>query len=217
MTPFLPSDVIICSYPKSGTTWLQYILFLLMWPAPLRGRLSTLVPSVDHDRPFSTIGLYKTHHHASTYPGTRIIYALRSPLDVCVSQYYHLVRLNGGVTDKHVAEFCTGTAGRFGGWKEHVQDALATPGLLVVRYEDLIDDPADQIDRLAEHLKIPLSMTRLTEIVKLTSFEAMKQDGDRLAPVSGKRFFRTGKAGSHVYELTQQQRWQILDYAGDLA
>mmetsp|Transcript_30048 Transcript_30048/g.72160 ORF Transcript_30048/g.72160 Transcript_30048/m.72160 type:complete len:386 (-) Transcript_30048:145-1302(-) len=113
-----PTDVFICSYPKSGTTWVQNIVrHLLRREDEL---LSAAVPWLEatgcHLDNFveqqnalneSTIRAYKTHaprelfHPGSRAPGAgqavcKVIYVARNPKDTAVSLWHHARGGGGG-------------------------------------------------------------------------------------------------------------------------
>ena len=116
--PLRNGDVFICSYPKSGTTWLQHIVHTLVTNgnSPL-DHISRASPFLEADRSWcersagqlapwiqsdhSMIGprLFNTHMLWRLLPklgmrglgnGARYIYASRRGRDACVSFFHHL-------------------------------------------------------------------------------------------------------------------------------
>jgi hypothetical protein len=85
-------------------------------------------------------------------------------------------------------------------WGEHVQGwtSLKRRPLLVLRYEDLLADPAQGVRRIGEFLDRPLAPDQVAEIVAATSFDQLK--GQEKAhgfneSVRPDGFFRAGTAG----------------------
>ena len=136
-----------------------------------------------------------------------VIYIVRDPRDVALS-YAHHYKMTLGLA---VVALCTSSAFNIKqealgltellmSWGEHVQGwtSLKACPLLVLRYEDLLADPATAVRQIATFLNKPLSADRVAEIVSATSFdqlqgqekahgfnEAVRRDG----------FFRAGTAG----------------------
>ena len=85
------------------------------------------------------------------------------------------------------------------------------PNVLLVHYQKLKDDLADQIDRLARFLSIDPASLRMDAIVEHCSFEHMSGRADKMAPFGGahmtdsKAFFDKGPKRDYRTELTSEQ------------
>jgi hypothetical protein len=68
---------------------------------------------------------------------------------------------------------------RIGSWADHVNSWLSTrqgsDGFLLVRYEDLQQDPARELSRAAHFLGIEATPQRLARAVELSSAEHMRE------------------------------------------
>jgi aryl sulfotransferase len=101
--PFRPGDIVICTTPKSGTTWMQMICALLIFQSPeLPAPLPEMSPWLDYgfarDETFAELAaqehrrFIKTHVPLNDIPADpRVTYVVvgRHPLDTAVSQHYH--------------------------------------------------------------------------------------------------------------------------------
>nr|XP_056719794.1 sulfotransferase 1C2-like [Euleptes europaea] len=197
-----PDDLLICTYPKAGTTWIQEIVDMLQHGgnpqrcarAPTHKRM----PFIDMILPKSMIsGLeiaeempsprtIKTHLSVQLLPPSfweqncKIIYVARNAKDNAVS-FYHFHRMNQmlpepGNWDQFLEDFLVGKLIR-GSWFDHVLgwwEAKDRHPILYLFYEDIKEDPAREIQKVAQFLGIELTEAVLKRIVQHTAFESMK-------------------------------------------
>ncbi len=130
---------------------------------------------------------------------------LRNPMDVCVSYYYALGQNEG--LEAFVEKFVKEETGSYGGWKAHTEDGKKAKNTLIVRYEDLIQDPQREVDRVAAFLSISPQ-----DIGEKITFSAMSKQAKRLAPLNPTKFFRKGRVGSYKEELTEAQIEKLRAY-----
>ena len=146
-----------------------------------------------------------------------VIYLIRNPLDVAVSFAHHAAvpfeTAVGWMNDPDCsmaadpAEIGTQLRQRLLTWSGHVnswtQD-LDAP-VLVVRYEDLLQDTFAAFSAVVRFLQLDLDPSRVSRAVTASAFETLSQQ-ERLSgfvermPVSG-TFFRRGIAGAWRDEL----------------
>lgn len=157
----------------------------------------------------------KTHNIAARFDSGRFpdpdstaaaIYVVRDPRDVALSYAYHYKMALGMA----VMALCTSSAHNIKqetlgmtellmSWGEHVQGWTSLKGypLLVLRYEDLLAEPAGGVRAVAQFLTRPLSAEQVEAIVAATAFDQLKgQEKERgfNESVRAEGFFRSGRA-----------------------
>mmetsp|Transcript_19021 Transcript_19021/g.73237 ORF Transcript_19021/g.73237 Transcript_19021/m.73237 type:complete len:310 (+) Transcript_19021:30-959(+) len=189
-------DIWIATYPKSGTTWCQYVAFLLAGNEP-NPNFAMLVPWLEvgtlFRMPFEKLPhpqegklrLFKSHWWADMHmlPNgqAKFIYIMRNGLDVAVSFYHHTyaLRLYGyeGTLDHFFELFMEGDVDN-GSWWDHClgwwERSKAADDVLFLHYEDIKADPASQFRRIADFMGVQASDDRIQEVVSLTTVQAMK-------------------------------------------
>lgn len=216
--PVRPDDILLASYPKSGNTWTRFLIANLVFPDQEIGFGNLHKFVLDHQvtvkRDFDRAPrprIIKTH--GSFDPRyRRVLYVVRDPRDVALSQYHYLRKLrridDAFPMEEFVERFLTGELKRFpGSWGENVGSWLATrarhPGFLLLRYEDLLADAARELARVAEFAGLPATPERIARAVERSSADNMreseKQQGQRSSLIKGSRsdiaFVRAAKSG----------------------
>uniref|UniRef100_A0AAY4DC29 Sulfotransferase n=1 Tax=Denticeps clupeoides TaxID=299321 RepID=A0AAY4DC29_9TELE len=131
-----PDDIVIVTYPKSGTTWVCYILDLLYFGCSQERDASLYL----HERvPFLELAI-----PVLTLP--QVVYVGRNPKDNAVS-YFHFDRMNSlqpepGDWNSFFHRFLDGNM-VFGSWYDHVsgwwEKKQSYSNLLYLFYEDLVE------------------------------------------------------------------------------
>jgi sulfotransferase family protein len=203
-----PDDVFLVSYPKSGNTWSRFLVANLTHPEHPAdfATLHKLVPDPfgSYKRVFDRMPrprVIKSHEcFDPQYP--RVIYIVRDPRDVAVSQY-HFHRKCRLIEDScpmetYLPRFLAGEVCRHGSWGENVASWLATrrPGhrFLLLRYEDMVADTATELARIASFLGIAATPQLILQAVERSSADRMRN---------------LEKAQSHLSTLTKDGRQDL--------
>ena len=163
-------DIFVATYPKCGTTWVQYIVWLLVRQRPIMGdeKLTTLFPHLeevgaDAVAALPSTRLIKTHlpfSMAPYSPAAKYILVVRNPFDCAVSFYHHTrgfprhYRFADGDFKTFIECFIAGEVD-FGDYFDHLVpwvEAATRDNVLLVRYESLRADAASGIRQIANFL-----------------------------------------------------------------
>lgn len=225
-----PSDVFVVTYPRSGTTWTQMIVYQLLTDGRLDFPHITQV-SPWFERSVSITGrnleevpaprILKSHLDYRQIPkgDARYIYVMRNGADVATS-YYHFYCTHLGFTQDFDAFFKLFLAGRlqFGAWFTHVAGWHAhrnDPNVLFITYEAMRDDLAAVIRQMITFLELEISESRLADILPRCSFAFMKAHENKFDHISGMiwekgyqqhAFIRKGEVGRGHTALNASQK-----------
>jgi len=231
------SDVFISSYPRSGTTLTQWILYLLTHdPQPDPAHLTKVSPwferslaigelrASDLER-FPSPRIFKSHLPREWLPdGARYIYVERDGLDVLLS-YFHFYRaylgFEGSLDDFH-RRFIEGRL-QYGSWFDHVagwRGRASDPDVLIVRYENLLSHRKESIQAIVEFLGWDCDERCIDRAVIESSFDAMKKRESVFdhatallleRGVSPESFLRAGESGRGAEAVTHTQAREIRE------
>ncbi|KAL8223003.1 hypothetical protein R6Q57_020402 [Mikania cordata] len=183
-----PSDIFLCSLPKSGTTWLKALAFAIISRKKFDESTSPLLTALPHDcilfqekdlekieenHKNSCFPPINTHIHYHSLPESilsskcKIVYIYRNMKDVIVS-YYHFIRqivklqIEDSSFEEAFDEFYKGIS-TYGPFWDHIlgywKASLEKPELFFfMKYEDMKKNPTTNVKKLAKFIGHPFSM-----------------------------------------------------------
>lgn len=223
----LPDDIFLVSFPKSGNTWTRFLLANLKYPdqPATFANFHRLIPDPDRTskRDFETMRrprIIKSHEcFDPRYP--RVIYIVRDPRDVVVSQYHYHRKLkkigDDSPIELFVTRFLAGQTCPHGSWAENVTTWLATrendPRFLLLRYEDMVADTCREMTKIADFLGLSASAQQIATAVERSSVSRMRKleqaETDQCSLTQGSRkdisFVRSASAGGWSKDLPAAQ------------
>jgi hypothetical protein len=236
--PVFPDDTFIVSYPKSGNTWTRFLIANLVYPekSPDFRNINYLLPDPEalSKRRLAALQrprIIKTHQYF--HPAYRkIIFVVRDPRDVAVSLYYFHLKMRdyreGHAMAQHVKGFVSNVNPLYGTWGENVASWLATRGndtnFLLLRYEDMLESPARELQRIADFLHIEKTPAQLAAAVERSSADNMRKL-ERLQALDWSStkdtrqdipFVRSAKSGDWRTELPESCVFEIERAWGDI-
>jgi len=192
-----PDDVIIAGVPKSGTTWMQQILHQIRTKGDESFReIYEMVPYLDYnDISFFDINadhvanprVFKSHALYENMPKldgkTRFVVIVRDPYDMQLSLVKFLWRYIGTDQDVNPAEYdkliASWPVGDFASFIKSWWPHRNEPNVLFILYEDLKDDLASYIRKVADFIGVTLDEAAFSKILRFCSFEYMSQHREK--------------------------------------
>jgi hypothetical protein len=122
-------------------------------------------------------------HEAFDARFKNVIYIVRDPRDVALSEYHFEVKRKhveeGAPIDQYVSRFVAGESGPYGSWAENVASWVATrqnsPRFLLLRYEDMLANPTRELAKVATFLGFDPEPGRLAQAVDRSSADRMRK------------------------------------------
>jgi len=227
---FRPTDVFVGSYPRSGSTWLRFMLLeILAGQTSGFAKTNEMLPDVGKHKAGASVlpgsgRLIKTHEpFRAEY--AKAIYLVRDPRDVALSEFAYQKAL--GLTeddfDVYVERILRGGVNPFGSWIDHAASWMdaADAGraeILHVNFEQLKQKPQEQLGRIVNFLHVPEVNGRIPAAIENNSLARMKEKekaNPQRASAKG-RFIRSGSVGSWRSTFTDRQAQLVQQYAGTL-
>ncbi len=227
---FVPrsDDIFVVTYPRSGTTWMQMILYQLTTDGEMNfGHITQVCPWLERALSRGTDvdalpspRVFKSHLPYGRIPKgpCKYIYVVRDGKDVAVS-YYHFQKTHmgfQGTFEEFFEQFLAGEV-HYGSWYRHVRGwwrHRADANVLLLHYEDLVADLEGCLRRMAVFIGREIAPERFPGILERCSFAFMKEHEDLFDPLTAMLYehrlernshLRQGRAGGWEAELSPAQ------------
>lgn len=189
----LKTDTFLVSYPKSGNTWLRFLLAQVMAKQQLDFyTIEKIIPDIYENSDHRLLKIknprvLKSHEtYCSDYP--RVIYIVRDPRDVAISYYYWQKKV--GMLAKYGADFSLRDYLKHGflesekmgiiSWAKHVDSWVShvdTLGehLLIIRYEDIEKEPSNVLRQVIDFVDLKVDNVTINNAVNWSQADEMRQ------------------------------------------
>jgi len=219
-------DVYLCSYPRSGNTWLRYLIAFYREPCVEWNldRLQHIVPDIHYTEKISPIipipRVIKSHFlYDSNY--SKVIYLVRDGRDVCVSYYDVQTRIHGykGTFDDFIIDLCTERIWP-SSWQKHVEswlDMRSERSILLIKYEDLFSRVEDVLLEVIQFVGLDWCRSRAQLAAQKASLEKIWGDHIKMGPHKhlGFKGGVAGRPGTRKKLFSRETEDIFLQYTRD--
>jgi len=185
-----PDDVFLTSYPRSGNTWSRFLVGNLVYQKEAVTFLNVerLVPDMykHSDRTLRNLPRPRIlkSHECFDPRYRRVIYIVRDPRDVAVSNYHWEMKQRSMGEAYPIEKFIPRWVepiywARLGSWGEHVTSWLSTrqgkDNFLLLRYEDLLENPPRELAKVCKLFAFEPAPERLARAAELSAADRMRK------------------------------------------
>lgn len=215
-------DTFVIGYPKSGTTYVEEIAWLINNNLDFQGAkdimhwIRVTFVDVGYTQAFldeiPSTRTFKSHLPLKYLPenvekDSKVVYVMRNPKDLMVSMYYFAKSLKESKftgTFEEMVEMILNGQYMYGYWWDHVDGYVNVPNVHIVEYETLLEKPVETVRLLAKFLDKEFTDDQIRQLLAFTSLKNMKESGNLnlefLVDVNwfekDMNFFRKGQVGN---------------------
>jgi hypothetical protein len=227
------NDVMVASYPRSGNTWLRFMLTrILTGKSAGFDNVNSVIAEVGIHKDALPLlpgegRLIKTHElYRPAYK--RAIYLVRDVRGSLLSQYSREKELGlvwWADFDGYIEAFLEGTINGFGSWQEHIPNWLDSPlakrgDILVVQFEQMRKNPQEKLEVILDYLGFQIEPQVIAEAIADNTLERMRERENKAQKLHKSnreegRFVRQGAIMGWREKFTEPQLEMIEHHAGE--
>ena len=233
------NDAFIASYPRSGNTWLRFVLFDILVNGQTSGfdEVNHIIPDVGLHKPAISLlpgagRLIKTHEpFQKEY--RKAIYLVRDARDVALSEFAYQKAL-GWIPDDFEAfldRFVMGEVNPFSAWHQHVPDWIDSPlargpNFLLIKFEEMRRNTEQTVVRVLDFLGVDVDRQVVIDAIANNTVKKMQEKEQKSPQLSNSapaangseesRFIRSGSVAGWRSRLNRDQVSLIEDKAGPI-
>lgn len=203
------SDLILAGYPKTGSTWIRFYLYsLLCQRAP---ELPQTIDAMNDAMPeFANRSYFKGWHFEETprivkthqkrlrvFRRNKAALVVRDPRDIVVSYYHYVSGLKASGFDGKVSDVLRDRKMGAEAFFKHYSSWEDSAGL-ILRYEDIKEDPYTSFSKLAEFFSIDRTEAEIRVAIEAANFSNMRLAQSKSVNLKaefkeGHQFVRSGR------------------------
>ena len=227
------NDAFIASYPRSGNTWLRFVLFDVLVSGQDSGfdEVNHIIAEVGLHQPAIPLlpgrgRLIKTHEAYRRQYG-KAIYLVRDVRDVVLSEFAYQEALGWIPNDFNLFfdRFVRGEVNPFTPWHQHVPGWTDSPlaqtdNFLLIKFEDMRRDTEGTVRQVLDFLGVDVDAAVIKAAIANNTVKRMQEKEHKspqlanVAPAAGvgteSRFIRSGSVGGWRDRLSAEQI-EIMD------
>jgi hypothetical protein len=215
------SDIFLTSYPKSGNTWLRFLIAnLIAYNENVSlSNIENLVPDLyrnteDELSKLSSPRIIKSHEKFDLRY-KKVIYVVRNPKSVAVSFYHHLRKFKKLSPETSFKTFIPGfVKGEYmpaiGNWNDNVISWLSNKAsdrenFHLIQYEKLKENTYQELETIALFLGIDTSEQLIKRAINLSSFKNLS---NLETSQSNTGFLKDTDASKKFFRASDNEEWQ---------
>lgn len=213
--------MLVIGYPKSGNTWLCYLLAYCLNAEYDDHDEPGVHPRDPYQRQYvkgglghpsfgSSIGkILKTHFIDPANISGPFVYIMRDGRDVMVSYYF----FRKYFLKEDIGEFNEFFQTYARQWTNHIKKYTNREEVIPVKYEDLSQRPQDAIGEIFSRLETPVDAAVIQDALEIFKFEQLSQRERGVEERSS--FFRKGIVGDWKNHFSIQDQQKFNEIAGE--